>query len=89
MYTCNSNLIDATCGMHVTKNERDAWEFIHPEDFKFAKQHFYDDKLTIFRIDPEDLPMLRHSSVMPVVVVTHIQDMNVLKQLIDDCGVRM
>lgn len=76
-------------GSHQKEMDRtitDASEIVHPEDLKFAKKHFYDDQLTVFRIDPEDLPRIRHSSLMPCVIMVQIQDDAVLSKLIKECG---
>lgn len=70
----------------IDKTVTDASEVVHPEDLKFAKKHFYDDQLTVFRIDPEDITRIRHSSLMPCVIMIQIVDDGVLGKLIKECG---
>ena len=71
---------------HEMNTTTDASEVIHPDDLKFAKKHFYDDQLTLFLTDPEDLMRVKHSSLMPVVVMIQVRDDDILSKLIKECG---
>lgn len=64
----------------------DASQLFDREDLTFAKKNASHQKLSIFQVDPEELQVVRNSSLMPVVVMVKIGDLEVLAKLIKEYG---
>lgn len=64
----------------------DARQLFDRDDLKFAKQAATNRQIPIFRVDPEDMPSLRYSNLMPIVVMLKIADPKVLSTLCKEAG---
>jgi hypothetical protein len=64
----------------------EAATIFHKTDLEFARNAASNNRIPVFQIDPEDLQLVRHSSLMPVIVVVKIPYPEVLSLLLKEAG---